>query len=246
MLFKIAICDDEEKDCTILSEYLRQYEMQYDIDFQINCYANGAELLSAYHSGKTFHVLFLDVEMPGLSGLELAREIRNLPERQVRIIFVSNYPQYMQDSFNVQAFHYLTKPLSYDTFCHLINNIQKDYIHSASTKLLLCSDLTEEFVFIDDIIYIKTSPVQKGYLTFVLKEKSLLVKGYLHYWETELAPYSFLSPYRGILVNLDHIHFFEKGKLLLSNNHSVPLSRRHEQRLREAFSRHVITIHHYR
>ncbi len=69
MLFKIAICDDEEKDCTILSEYLRQYEMQYDIDFQINCYANGAELLSAYHSGKTFHVLFLDVEMPGLSGL---------------------------------------------------------------------------------------------------------------------------------------------------------------------------------
>ena len=111
MKFNIAICDDEQNASTHLVELLRVLEVQHDYGFSITVYNSSKQLLDTYQTPHKYDILFLDVEMPELSGLELARIIRNLPDSAVKIIFTSNYPQYMQDSFNVSAFQYLQKPI---------------------------------------------------------------------------------------------------------------------------------------
>ena len=119
MYFKTAICDDNITEINILTNYLKQYEIEYDIEFKTDLYSSADALIEKYISVGMYDLLFLDVEMPGKNGLDAASIIRQRGDRDVRIIFVSNYPEYMQDSFNVQAFHYLSKPLSYECLLFL-------------------------------------------------------------------------------------------------------------------------------
>ncbi len=107
MIFKVAICDDEANDIFLLKNHLQKIGADLDIDFEITTYNDSRLLLSDYVLPGTFHILFLDVEMPEPNGIAAAQRIRSLPDRDVRIVFVSSYPQYMKDSFNVQTFQYL-------------------------------------------------------------------------------------------------------------------------------------------
>lgn len=127
MILNVAICDDEENDIDIISDYLFKYQMIHDVDFNISRFQSGQNLLNTYSKHGVFQLLFIDVEMPELSGLDVAKRIRKLPDRDVKIVFVSNYPEYMQNSFDVQAFQYLSKPLSYEKFNMVMNNIIEDF-----------------------------------------------------------------------------------------------------------------------
>ena len=90
MLLKIGICDDESEYTTILADYLKTYDIdsEKDYSFQIDKFTSAKELLSAYTKPETYHILFLDVEMPEITGIELAKKIRMLGDKNVRIVFV--------------------------------------------------------------------------------------------------------------------------------------------------------------
>lgn len=76
MLLKIGICDDEPEYTTILADYLKTYDIdsEKDYSFQIDKFTSAKELLSAYTKPETYHILFLDVEMPEITGIELAKK----------------------------------------------------------------------------------------------------------------------------------------------------------------------------
>lgn len=91
MLFKVAICDDEEKDIQVIQRFLHIYEMQHDIDFEINTFQNSTKLLEKYDSAGRYNILFLDVEMPKLSGLEVAAHIREIPDRMAKLFLLVTF-----------------------------------------------------------------------------------------------------------------------------------------------------------
>jgi len=246
MIFKVAICDDEEKDILTIRDFLRSYEMEYDVDFEINTFLNGTSLLNQYQQPGTYHILFLDVEMPQMNGLELATQIRNLGNKNVAIVFVSNYPEYMQDSFNVQAYQYLPKPLNYEVFKKLMKRIQKDYEESHITKLLVSEDGKEELIYADDILVIKTLDGKRKQLEFILTKKTIEAKGAITEWEDSLSELFFISPCRGYLVNLNHVHYLEEEFLIMDNEMKIPLSRRKEKEIRNLFTKRLLRINNHR
>ena len=73
MILNVAICDDEENDIDIISDYLFKYQMIHDVDFNISRFQSGQNLLNTYSKHGVFQLLFIDVEMPELSGLDVAR-----------------------------------------------------------------------------------------------------------------------------------------------------------------------------
>ena len=121
MLFKVAICDDEEKDIQAIQRFLHIYEMQHDIDFEINTFQNSTKLLEKYDSAGRYNILFLDVEMPKLSGLEVAAHIREIPDRMAKIVFVSNL---MWRLFTIFQNHFFLKILK-NYYSALLNLIVK-------------------------------------------------------------------------------------------------------------------------
>ena len=186
MIFKVAICDDEENDMFLLKNHLQKIGADLDIDFEITTYNDSRLLLSDYVRPGTFHILFLDVEMPEPNGIAAAQRIRSLPDRDVRIVFVSSYPQYMKDSFNVQTFQYLTKPYALKELQSVILQLAKDFEESKTSCLLLKTDLSEELVNVNDIISIECLNAKKRTLLVHLADRTIEASGSIGDLEDEL------------------------------------------------------------
>lgn len=245
MLLKIGICDDEPEYTTILADYLKTYDIdsEKDYSFQIDKFTSAKELLSAYTKPETYHILFLDVEMPEITGIELAKKIRMLGDKNVRIVFVSHYPEYMQDSFDVQAFYYLSKPLNYNDFCIIIKKLIKSIGDSVIHKIIIPTNTHQKIIVnTDDIIYIEAIKTEKNALHFILKNDDVYCNGTINEWENKLGKTHFLTPYRGTLVNLNHIHIVEKTSLIMTNGDTLPLSRHYQKQVRSFFAKKTLNI----
>lgn len=238
MNLNIAICDDSFAIEQIQS-HLQTFQIENNMDFHITAFSQEKDLLDAHSASNSYHVIFLDIEMPELNGLEIAKEIRERADYNTKIVFVSNYLEYMQDSFDVQAFHYLEKPLEYETMDKLLTQIIKQYKEDFSHTLLLPHDNIEELVLLKNIIYIEAVKKQKNTLKFVLQNKTIYVKDTLKNYISSLQKYTFAVPHRGYIVNLSHIQFFKSDTVILSNKESIPLSRRSKKTFRILFSEYI-------
>ncbi len=243
MILKTGICDDEKEVISTLTKYLEHYEFANNIDFEIASFTESRKLLNYYNNMPgTFHILFLDVEMPEINGIELANKIRQTPDHNVHIIFVSSYPEYMKDSFNVQAFQYLTKPVTEQTFKVEMNKIIQDITSTMSTKLIIPTAEEDELIFLDDLLYIKSIDSKKKRLEFILKERHIASHGTIIEFEKKLFSSGFVSPSPGYLIQLRHLHFIRKNELILCNNDVIPLSRRKEKLIRDYFNEQLLTL----
>lgn len=216
-----------------------------NIDLQLAGFFNGKALLDTYTSPGMFHVLFLDVEMPELNGIQTAELIRKMRDRRVMIVFVSNYPEYMQESFSVHPYYYMQKPISLEKVIHLMNNIIQDIEDEKILRTLIQNDQSEETINLKDVLYIETADGKRELLQFHFHDRCITTRGIITKWEKELADYNFLLCHRGILVNLIHIHFFNQGNLVLSNGESIPMSRKYEKKLRDLYLNRVVILKNY-
>lgn len=124
---KIAICDDDSKMQQIITKLLKlAYDEAGRIWIEPVCFSNAEELLKQYQQGVRFDLLYLDIEMPGLSGMEAASRIR-ITDRQVQFIFVTSHEQYVYDAFDVQPVAYLSKPIDCQRFQKAFNNALENY-----------------------------------------------------------------------------------------------------------------------
>lgn len=239
MIYRIAICDDEISQTKNISDYLSRFSIKTDTEFQIECFTSGNELLKKYYNEKSpFDVLFLDVEMPVRNGIETAEEIRRIPDRNVLIAFITSYPEYMQDSFDVQASQYFTKPVSYELF-ELKLEKMLNYIRESETNITVISQKNSELILhLEDIVCIESDKMAGIIITTV--KDSIKVKGRLVNFEAQLAEKYFISIHRTCLANMRYIKKFNADSLEFSTGKTVPVSRRRLPEIKEAFSKYMV------
>ena len=97
-------------------------------------------------------------------------------------------------------------------------------------------------VNLDDIIYIEAIKTEKNALHFILKNDDVYCNGTINEWENKLGKTHFLTPYRGTLVNLNHIHIVEKTSLIMTNGDTLPLSRHYQKQIRSFFAKKTLNI----
>ena len=213
MLYRIAICDDEISQIKNISDYLTRFSIKTDTEFQIERFTSGNELLKKYYNEKSpFDILFLDMEMPGRNGIETAEEIRRIPDRNVLIAFITSYPEYMQDSFDING---------------LETNIT-----------VLSQKSGETILYLDDIICIEAN--KNSNLIITTQNEEIVIKGKINNYEKELANKYFISIHRSCLANMKYIRKFNADSLEFSTGKIVPVSRRKLSEIKEAFSKYMV------
>ena len=110
MKLKIAVCDDEQKQIEYLSSVGSAWISQKCHVAEIRTYTSAKSFLFDYSEEKDFDILLLDIEMPDMNGMELAKRVREGNHR-VQIVFITGYPDFMSEGFEVEALHYLMKPV---------------------------------------------------------------------------------------------------------------------------------------
>lgn len=242
-MFNIAICDDEEQQREHVKTMLVSLSLKTNFDFQISLFTSGEQLLSHYREvGDTFHILILDVEMGGMNGIQTAKEIRDMKFLDVQIMFLTSYPEYMVESFDVITFQYLIKPIQPQVFeekmiklCQYFQALDKKYV-------LIKSDYDELLLKYDDILWIEVvkSLTIKNKLNFVTQENVHETKGILSSYATGLKDHGFLQIHRSIIINLMHVQKFSGTQVVMLNGTELPIGRSKVKEVKDAYTKYMI------
>lgn len=241
MILRVGICDDEISMIQVLRGYVEQYQMGQDMELEIECFTEGEKLLS-YNRENPYQVVLLDVEMPHMDGMEVAKRLREDMQDDIFIVFVTSYPKYMQESFEVQPFQFLVKPIQYEQVEKLFQDIIHRYEHSHITKVIIGMDKEKYLINVRDIMYMKTLKDKKPLLQYVLEDRTLIGEGTIQQWEESLERYAFVSPCRGYLVNLNYVMKIQHTKLCLLNGTIIPISRRRVKILQSMFFDKIMDV----
>ena len=242
MILNIAICDDDHQALIDHERYVTSYSLKKDIDIQIKTFTNAKDMLDTYEHGKRYDIIFLDIEMVGLSGIEAASTIRSRFDKKVSIIIISNYPQYMADSFSIHPFNYIIKPINAEKINNTLDEIISTILDNISYQTIILSDMNEIRINIKDIFYISTENAKKELLIFHMTDTTYITKGTITYWNKRLNNYGFYVCYKGILLNISHVHYLTSKRIILENNETIPVSRKYYKDINDIFFNKVIAI----
>ena len=224
MKLRLAICDDDHCFNESFKELLTKYQFQANMDIEISEFAAGRDLLAAYDSGISFDIVFMDIELDDSNGIDIAKRIKSMTNAPY-LIFVSNYPSYMLESFDAHPYYFINKPLTYERIRHLFDDITADIAKNDLYLTLIHTDNQSEMIDIRDIYSIETIPSRKNYCLLKTQNRSIEFRGTIADLSSKLAGQGFIQCHRGCLVNLRHIHYVDKNRIIMNNASALPASR---------------------
>ena len=233
-MYHIAIVDDEKSFSDTIKEYVNQYQEENSGTFQVSVFENGVELLASYHYG--YDLILLDIEMPGMNGMEVAQKIRDMDD-DVVLMFITNMAQYAIHGYSVGALDFVTKPLNYYTFSmklsRALKRVQKKENEQKSIVLTLPDGLKKL-----DIKQIYFVEVQNRMLYYHTAEKVYKIKGTMQSVEQVLAPHAFVKCNHWYIVNLLHVKEVKKN-LVVVGEHELEISRRNKKAFMQALTEYL-------
>lgn len=218
MKLNVAICDDNHMDLEYISHLLEKWGEKNAVTIQSSFFTSGENFLFHYAENKNYDILLLDIEMGHIDGVTLAKTIRK-ENTTVQIIFISGYSEYIAEGYEVQALHYLMKPLNEEKFFHVLDRAaEKRVLNQRCLNLMHGGEMYR--IPLHEIKYID---VWDNYTT-VHAKIDLTMKKPLREFE-ELLDQKFFKIGRSCIVNLDCISKVTKTSVYLSDGTVLPLPR---------------------
>lgn len=223
-MLNIAIVDDDNNICVELENILMEYLKKYYLKFNIDIFYTGQEFIKYLENENIYDIVFLDIEIGDLTGVDIGKYIReNLQNEILKIIYISSHTTYTMKLFKVRPTDFLLKPINKDEVINLINllikllNVQYEYFE-------FNLDFNNIKVCLKDIIYFnKIKSSRKVILKTTSKE--FIFYGKIKDIYTNLKDKRFIKPFNSYIVNYDYVDFIDKDKLILLNSEVIPISR---------------------
>ena len=230
---RIAICDDENS----LREGLRAALDASELlpgNSEVVELSNGVDLL-ACHKARPFDIIFLDIEMEGISGIEAGHEIRSI-DTNVIIIFITSHHQYVYSSFKIEAFDFIVKPFDRERVNDALSRALKKHNeqhHIIDFKWQGCVHALD----ISEIIYIEA---YHRLIIFVTKGDKQECIGKLDEYECDLSSYGFMRCHQNALINMRYVKSIEDTSITTTYGHTVKMSARRKQSCLRMFNTYLM------
>ncbi len=229
-MLHIMICEDEPAQLRLLRDYVREW----DSGAEIRCFENAARFLFDWEEKKEADLLLLDIEMPGMNGMELAKRLRAQGD-PVQILFVTGAADYAPEGYDVDAVSYLLKP------------VKKERLFSSLDKAVRRLGRQEPILLVECAGEVVKIPIRRlcwlesmGHDTILHRreqEEPLRSKTGLHKLEQELASrqVAFFKIHRSYLVNLEQIEKITRREVVMADGAVLPIARGRWETLNQAF-----------
>ena len=216
VLIRIAIVDDEK----VIREHMKNLIGNKQVECVIDTYSEGEELLQA---GKCYDIVFLDIQMDGMNGIDTARVLRQKTEDTV-LIFITGVKEYVFDAFDVAALHYLIKPVDEQKFADVFKRAVLETgkkKHQENGQIFVKTRYRNVTLEQKDILYIESRGKKVEIHT-----KTDIVDVYAGIGELEKQlKENFYRCHRGYLVNLAFITEYSNDSITLNNGESIILAK---------------------
>lgn len=224
---KLAICDDNPADTAYVTGLLEVWRKQAEVMPEIITFPSAEALLFAWEEQGDMDILLLDIEMGEMSGVQLARRLRQMGSR-MQIIFITGYMDYIAEGYDVEALHYLLKPVTQERFSQVMDRaMERLKTRERMLRLALADGVVQLPLY--EIRYLE---VLRNYTTIHAAE-DCSVKRSLNELEGELDE-SFYRIHRSYIVNLRFVRRVTRTEVILKDGTVLPLSRKQYEGLNQA------------
>lgn len=218
MKYNIAVCDDEPAAASYIAQLVRSWAADSEHTIGLETFPSAEAFLFQYTEKKSYDILLLDIEMGGMNGVDLAKQIRS-GNREIQIVFITGYMDYISDGYDVEALHYLVKPVEGAKLAAVLDRAAEKLKKNERTLLLEAKGETVRIPLYE----ISWLEVRQNYVTIHAAEE-YTVKRTLSDLEKELDE-SFFRAGRSYIVNLKYIRRITKAEVILKTGDSFPLPR---------------------
>ena len=232
MNYKIAICDDSTADQNYIKDMTRCWAAEGRYVLHIDTFVSAESFLFHYAEHKDYDILLLDIQMEGMDGISLAKKLRQEND-QVQIVFVTGFPDFMAQGYEVSALHYLLKPLEEETLCRVLDRAAAN-LKKADRSVIFTVDGEALRLDVREIMSAEA-------LAHFCRINTLRGQFEVRQNFSELAEKlgeGFIRTHRSYLVQVACIRRISKTEVILDNWEKVPLSRSNYHAVNQAFIRH--------
>lgn len=224
---RIALCDDQPAQLLLLQNQCRCWGASRSVPVQVQTFETAEAFLFAYETDKAFDVLLLDIQMPGISGMDLAHRLRTAGD-SLTLALITAIPDYALEGYTVDALAYLLKPVSDEALYALLD---KAYKRSPAPFALVDHDGVTERILLSSILYLES----QGHDTHIVCEGRTLISPHgLSHFAKQLGS-DFQQIHRCYLINLAHAASIHRKEVLLDNDTSLPVARGRFEPLSQAY-----------
>ena len=227
----IAICDDDLLYMNQVKEMIEKWGKEHHEDVSIYLFNHGDALINSYQKSH-IEVILLDIMMPLLNGMETAHEIRK-NDSVVKIIFLTSSPEFALESYDVKAYSYLLKPVTYEKLEETLNECVKTFAIDPK-HLILKTALGYQKIYFHEIEY---AEAQNKKVHFHLRSGNFIESvDPFHFFEDQLSlEDGFFKCHRSYLVYFMNVEHFTSSEITTKSGEKIPIARAYSKAFKEAY-----------
>lgn len=230
-MMEIAIVEDKDSDKEELQHMLNVYFSNKLLQYGCDTFSSGESFLAAFQPG-AYDIIFLDIYMEGISGMETAKAIRRL-DAACALLFVSTSYMHAVESYEVHAAYYLTKPISEASFFHAMDIVAPPLLKISRYLSASVKGGQEIQILLNDILYIDCLS-RKTHVH--LEDRQIIIDNPIaSVLEVLSKEERFLSCNRNVIVNMDWVESVPHDEFLLKNQERVPIRQRGRGTVKKRF-----------
>ena len=220
---KICICDGNLSVHSKIKKLIAKFKNDEN-HFEITDFSYGKEIIKSYETGKGFDIVFMEIEMQDINGIEAAERIKELSPKSI-IIFVSGYTDFILDAFRVEALHFIIKPIKETEFNEVFDRAIRKFLAVSSTVILKWE--SERYCIpVDEISFVEG---YQRHLTVHTAGRDYEAVGKLSEIFNTLCHHGFVRIHQGFIVNMHYIKSFGLTDIELIDGTRVMMSVRRRQ-----------------
>lgn len=235
-MINVAIVDDDNNICVELENILIEYFKKYYLKFNIDIFYTGQEFIKYLDNENTYDIVFLDIEIGNLTGVDIGKYIRKtLDHRDAKIIYISSFNKYAMELFDLKPTNFLIKPLNKNKIIEVLKDILND-IELQSNEFIFKVKYDTFRIKYKNILYFESVKLSKN-IKIVTIDNTYIFRETLSNIEEILEKNNFIKISKSILVNFHNITVFKPVELeiILVNNEVLPLSKNRINNIKEIY-----------
>lgn len=217
-MLHIAICDDEEIFVDQLGEMISRYAVETETKIRVTKYYDGLDLIEKYDT--TIDLIFLDIQMKMVNGLQTAERIRQMDEK-AGIIFLTTLTQYALEGYKYQAVNYIIKPLKYVRLKAELNKFVERHRRENHPSIVVVNDSGKYKIALNSLRFVETF---NRNLMFHAEQENIICYKKMKEIEQELKEHGFVRCHTSYLVNLAYVKGVKKLEITLITEETIPIS----------------------
>lgn len=226
---RIAVVDDQSDVLDNICQYIAKFYYKRGIPSQIDPFEKSELLLYEIDENMLYDIYFLDIEMPEINGLELARHIRSV-DNDGYIVFITSHMKFVLNGYDYYAYQFISKDNIYKKLESTLDSIQKRLEIDTEKYYQICTNYRYEKILYKDLYYIYKEEKNS---VFVTKSGNIIIRETLKNIYKSLDSKEFIFVDRGYIVNIVHIMRLSQNLIFLRNNQRLKVSRTYSDKVKD-------------